>query len=290
MPTRIEPLDLRCFPVAVTCICDDYMSQTRVAGGTPYLIGSGPPPAAAIRASGRRVLCDAIHLRGWRELEGGGGGIALPVSLSRAVGWPGLSALAREHTLFADYAIQGDVSGLCRQLFDPLEGMREAEQTWSGDMRMPLSECECPIVITATHAEPVAVIIEAEQGHDHQVELAGRDQATAAGQWFGNAEAVVVQSVTGSPVTEPQLAMSQGVQHRQVEFLAWIIDPVQQRHGIDFAIAAEIGRNVARAPEPWMGLQAGEDPRLGSCCSLGRQCSPLLLQALSKGGLICHLG
>ena len=103
------------------------------------------------------------------------------------------------------------------------------------------SKGECAIVITATHAESVALCIEAKQRHQDEMHELRLTTFTGHECRFRNPVTVALHGMLRSPGREPQATLKKGMQHRQVTLLAHVMRQLQQRHGVGLALAADIG-------------------------------------------------
>ena len=59
-----------------------------------------------------------------------------------------------------------------RQAFDLLERVSKADESWRMPRCSPPTECKRAVVVTATHAESNAVVVEADKGKEHHIEPA----------------------------------------------------------------------------------------------------------------------
>ena len=143
-------------------------------------------------------------------------------------------------SVLCDDRIERDVPRLRLQSVYPLRLMRKAEQEGSCNVFAGTFECEAAVVVAATHAQAMAAIVETEQRHDHQVEVACGDQVVGADLRFGDAEAVAYQRVARVPAAEQQPAAAKRVQYRQVTRLAVGRGTLEQRHRVEFSPDTEI--------------------------------------------------
>lgn len=91
--------------------------------------------------------------------------------------------------------------------------------------------------------------VEAKQRGDDQVQPLGFDDAIGMAGWFGYAKAIGPHGHVWRPGRKPESSIQKGVQYRQVTLFAQGEGQVQQRHGVEFPLAADIGGDAARAPK-----------------------------------------
>ena len=84
-----------------------------------------------------------------------------------------------------------------------LQGISEAAQIRAWLLYLPAFECKSTVVKTTTHAHTCTVLIESDQGGDHQIQPAGRAAVTVTRVGFGDAEAVQAKTGVVIPAHKP---------------------------------------------------------------------------------------
>ena len=121
----------------------------------------------------------------------------------------------RVNRTFSDDRIERNIPRVDLNAIDPLKFECQAQQIGTPNVTQAAYEGKTAVVVPATHAESVALIVEAEQGNDHEVELPRAVMSAAAQPGLGYVEPVTDQSIAGLPLTEPQPSRQERVQDRQ---------------------------------------------------------------------------
>jgi len=145
--------------------------------------------------------------------------------------------------------MQWDIPGGNGQLFALLNIVCHANKQCSVRAARGAQSRQGTVIKAATHAEPMTLLVEAEQGCDDDIEPLGFADLGRSIDRFRNIETIQLHRCRWRPGHEPQPPRQEWVQDRQVALLACTEGKVQQRHWIKLALAADIGRDPPRALE-----------------------------------------
>ena len=108
------------------------------------------------------------------------------------------------YALLCDHGIEWDVPRLPRQLIYMLKVMRQTDQLGTVPMSALLFEGKSAVVITTSHAQAIALVVEGDQGYEDHIKRPWHDNATVVRRWFRYAETVVGQAIPFDVWREPQ--------------------------------------------------------------------------------------
>lgn len=199
-----------------------------------------------------------------------------------------LSASCEVEPAIACYRVECDIPGLGLQSVDALRLMCKADQIRMCSMLQAANECEAAIVVSAAHAEPVAVAVETEQRHDDQIQIACGDEIARARNRFRDTEAVWRQTVARPPAEKPEPARKKRVQYRQETLLVRLGSMLHEAHRTEFTLDTEVGGDALCANKSRMFQN---QPCSGSRCFGPRLCrkgEASMFEMLAEPLLISH--
>ena len=81
------------------------------------------------------------------------------------------------YTMLCDHGVERNVPRLSRQVIHMLKVMRKTDQLGTVPMSALLFEGKSTVVITASHAQSIAVVVEGDQGYEDHIERPRHDNA-----------------------------------------------------------------------------------------------------------------
>ena len=166
--------------------------------------------------------------------------------------------------------------------------MRQTEQVGTLDMSKAARERETPIVVAASHADPIAVAVESEQRHDDEIQVARGNQTVGMYVRFGDFVSVSNQLITWLPAAEQQPSMKKRVKYRQVAVLAECRGLLHERHGVDLTCAAKVPGKGFCPTKPGKLLYLPGNRGGSKCLRAIRQGKAYTFEVLAKCLQIVH--
>lgn len=179
--------------------------------------------------------------------------------------------------LFGDDVPERDVPGRAVERRHGLEAIGQTAQSgWQPGSAA--GECKTAVIIAAAHPEAMPPAIEADQGHQNQIDACGRVQDAPDG--FGDAEPVALERNSGPIGDEIHPEWRVVVQSGQRDCFPLPDGHWDQCAGVDFTIGGLVERNAARCSPHRQACQPFQDA-LAPLASLPRRQGTALLAYLS---------
>lgn len=159
---------------------------------------------------------------------------------------------------FGSHGVHGDVPGCRGKLGDALAFVGNADQAWATPPAV-VQKGQAAVVVAAAHTEPVELGIEANQGHEDEVELAQGAWRPCLGVRLQDAKAIGSQPVAGLVAGKPELPLAAWLENRQVTADGGGAQGPEEWAKIDFSIGGQVEAKMAATPEPAAGEYALAD-------------------------------
>lgn len=159
---------------------------------------------------------------------------------------------------FGDHSVHGDVPGRGGELGDALAFVGNADQAWAAPPAV-VQKGQAAVVVAAAHAEPIELGIEANQGHEDEVELAQGARRPCLGVRLQDAEAIGSQPVAGLVAGKPKLPLAAWLENRQVTADAGGAQGPKEWAKVDLSIGGQVEAEMAATLEPAAGEYALAD-------------------------------